>query len=227
MTFTEEVTNYCACGQAGGLGAWAGPCAEHVLDYLTPEELADRDALPASSARGLQDCKRIKIPRGTTVVHGGLNPTMSGHGGAAQIFIPSRALTPRVKNGQLDSSRLDAASDALNTLGIPRNAVVLADDAPRIEVIAVAPLHPDPAVTQIFNSARLCGGPGNCSQQDVNTFVVQFNLYRNQNPGQVSDQMRTQFDEWTQWLRGCRDIDISGNSSYGPLIPTRPGCGNL
>lgn len=227
VTFRETVENYCACGQAGGLGAWAGPCAEHFLDYLTPEELADRDALPERSARGLQDCKRIRIPAGTTVVHGGLNPTMSGHGGAAQIFIPSRALAPRVRNGRVDSSRLDGATDALNTLGIPREAVVLADDAPRIQVIAVAPLHPDPTVTRIFSDARACGGPGNCSQQDVNTFVVRFNLYRNQNPNQVTDLQRSQFDEWTQWLRGCRDIDVSGTSSYGPIISTRPGCGNL
>lgn len=221
VRLTRDISNYCSCGAHGRLGAWVGPCAEHILDYLTPDQLADRDALPTNSARGLQECKRVILRQGTVLVHGGLRPTMSGHGGAAQMFVPAQGMRPRTVDGVLDSSRLDAGATSLQRIGITRADVI---NGPRMEVTAVAPLHPSPTVTRIFSDARVCGGPTNCSAEDVNAFVLRFNIFSRQHPEQVTDLQRAQFMEWTEWLRGCRSIDVSGSSSYSDLNISIPRC---
>ena len=224
ITFKKDVENYCSCGSRGGLGSWAGPCAEMAADYLLADTLADRDALPEDSARGLQECKRLKIPAGTVVVHGGLKPTMSGHGGAAQIFIPSRGLAPRGD----DASRLLSQRDNLSALGISEDQI---RNAPTIEVVAVAPLNPNPEVTALFNMGRECRQTAaGCSPAQLRDIASSFERFKKRNPTRLTDDEIDQFTQWSDWLRGCRSISLTRatnttpGSSFSAINASVPGC---
>jgi len=223
IRFTRAVENYCSCGGRGALGAWAGPCAEAAGDYLTAGELADRDALPTDSARGLRECKRLRIPAGTVVVQGGLRPTMAGHGGAAQIYIPSRGLAPRRNaTGGWDDARLEATETQRRALGIS-DADVTA--APQVEVVAVAPVHSSPELREIFNAGRECRIANACTQTEIRAFTDAFNRFDRRNPGSLTSEERSQFTEWTDWLRNCRSISLRrGESSFSAYDRLRPGC---
>lgn len=228
IRFTRAVENYCACGGRGSLGSWAGPCAQAFEDYLTSDQLADRDALPGDSARGLRECRRIRIPANTVVVHGGLRPTMSGHGGAAQLFLPTRALAPRAPRGSAagtppSTARLDETRAVREEeLGISDADIT---GAPQIEAIAVAPLHPSRELTEVFNAGRICRqNPNGCSSTDVASFTDQFNRYARRHPNEINSEQRQQFAEWADWLRNCRPIQMGGDSSFGAYDRFRPGC---
>jgi hypothetical protein len=223
IRFTRAVENYCSCGGRGALGAWAGPCAEAAGDYLTAGELADRDALPTDSARGLRECKRLRIPAGTVVVQGGLRPTMAGHGGAAQIYIPSRGLAPRRNaSGGWDDARLESTESQRRALGISDSDVTA---APQVEVVAVAPVHSSPELREIFNAGRECRIANACTQTEIRAFTDAFNRFDRRNPGSLTLEERRQFTEWTDWLRNCRSISLRrGESSFSAYDRLRPGC---
>lgn len=219
VRFRTAVENYCSCGARGSLGSWAGPCANALTDYLSGGQLADRDALPSASASALRECKRIRIPAGTTVVHGGLRPTFSGHGGAAQIFLPTRAFAARGD----DTARLVASREARGRLGISDDAITGADE---IEIVAVAPVSPNRELTELFDAGRVCRqNPNGCTRAETERFAEEYQRFTRANPGRVTNEERAQFQEWHDWIRGCRIISPTrGGSTFGPFDPTRPGC---
>jgi hypothetical protein len=223
VKFRNAVENYCACGARGSLGAWAGPCAEAFEDMLTPAELADRDALPISSARNLAECRRIRIPAGATVVHGGLNPTMSGHGGAAQLFIPSRGLPATRYPGAPDNIASTAATRS--RLGIS-DADINVTRADQFEIIGVAPVHANREVAEITYRGQVCRrSEAGCTTDEIDRLEQDLRRFADSNPTEVDSTQYEQFLEWTEWLRGCRTIAPTyGGSTFSPINASLPGC---
>jgi hypothetical protein len=192
IKFTKAVEDYCACGSSNGVGAWAGPCANAAADYLSAGQYSDTRALPTASAGNLRQCNRLRIEPGTIAIHGGINPTMSGHGGAAQIYIPKISHVNERTSGLYEK------------LGVVREDI----QARNVSVIAVSPISSSTEMGAIYSLGRECRqAPGGCSPANFAAIRNRYN--RVVNGRGLPDDEKAQFETWMDWLRGCRTLDAA------------------
>jgi hypothetical protein len=230
IKFNKDYEDYCSCGAAGRLGAWAAPCANAIDAYRSIPHVADISALPVASANNLDSgtCKRLRIRPGTVVFHGGLNPTMSGYGGGSQIFIPSRSMVPPTTSGNVvsvgsDSRAVARTSRYMDNRGaldeLEVSAVDLANSPP-VEVIGVAPITNNAGVREIYNLGRQCSREGVCTTSP-DQMLARFNQIKS--TGAVSSSEERQFLEWLDYFKGCRTINAA-TGALSDLNSTAPNC---
>jgi hypothetical protein len=168
-----------------------GPCANAAADYLSAGQYSDRSALPKGSALSLKQCYRLKIEAGTVAFHGGINPIMTGHGGAAQMYIP--------KSNYMN----EKTSPFYEKMGVVKEDL----EARKVSVIAVSPISANADMGAIYSLGRECRqAPGGCSEANFAAIRNRYNRVVSGSGG-LPDGEKEQFESWLDWLKGCRTID--------------------